>query len=150
MSGITIDASDVLRFAAQMGRAQPIIQKHLTQGVTKAGLLVEGRAKGNAPVKTGTLRRSITTRARGFAGGAEAIVGTNVPYARWVEEGRGPVVPVRARVLRFEIGGKVIFTRRAGPAAGRWYMRKAFQSSRGQVQGILRQSAEAAVREVLG
>lgn len=150
MSGITIDASDVLRFAKQAGGAQPVIQRHLVQGVTKAGMLVEGRAKGNAPVRTGTLRRSITTRARGSAGGAEAIVGTNVPYARWVEEGRGPVVPVRAKVLRFTVGGKVVFTRRAGPAAGRWYMRRAFQASQGHIRSILRQAAERALQEVVG
>lgn len=149
MSGITFDASDVLRFADQMGRAQPAIRKHLTQGVTKAGHLVEGRAKGNAPVKTGNLRRSITTKVSSFGGGAQAIVGTSVSYARWVEEGRGPVV-ARGRALRFEVGGTVIFRKRVGPAAGRWYMRKAFQASQGQIRSILRQSAEAAVAEVLG
>lgn len=149
MSSITVDASEVLALASRMAGAPAIIQRHLVQGVTRAGHLVEGRAKGNAPVKTGHLRRSITTRVSGSAGGAQAIVGTNVPYARWVEEGRGPVV-ARGRALRFEVGGKVVFARRVGPAAGRWYMRKAFQASQGQVRTIVRQAAQQAAQEVIG
>jgi hypothetical protein len=145
---LRIDASDVLRLAGKLDGADRVIQRHLVAGVTKAGLLVEGRAKGNAPVKTGTLRRSITTRATSLGSGAQAIVGTNVPYAKWVEEGRGPVV-ARGRALRFEAGGTVIFRKRVGPAAGRWYMRRAFRSSEGQIRAILQQAAADAAAEVL-
>lgn len=46
-------------------------------------LLVVGAAQRNAPVRTGTLRRSITYRIEGNA----AYVGTAVEYARYVHDG---------------------------------------------------------------
>lgn len=49
--------------------------------LTKIALIVEAEAKRNAPVRTGTLRRSITHRIEGHA----AYVGTAVTYAVYVE-----------------------------------------------------------------
>lgn len=51
--------------------------------LTEAGLLIEGQAKANAPVRTGQLRNSINSRVEGD----KAIVGTNVEYATHVEYG---------------------------------------------------------------
>jgi len=53
------------------------------QGLTKATLLVERSAKEKCPVKTGTLKRSITHDIEG----STAVVGTNVEYAPFVEMG---------------------------------------------------------------
>src|SRR5687768_16628959 len=49
----------------------------------KVTLIVEGRAKRGAPVKTGTLRRSITSRVETTRG----YVGSNLEYAPFVEYG---------------------------------------------------------------
>lgn len=46
-------------------------------------LTVEGAVKKRTPVKTGTLRRSVTSAVR--KAGLEGVVGTNVIYARPVE-----------------------------------------------------------------
>lgn len=48
-----------------------------------AGFIVEGQAKELAPVDSGNLRASITSR----VSGEQAIVGTNVDYAPHVEYG---------------------------------------------------------------
>lgn len=53
--------------------------------LTRIALTVEGNVKLHTPVRTGTLRRSITHRVEAAAG--RAIVGTNVVYARVVHEG---------------------------------------------------------------
>lgn len=42
-----------------------------------------------------------------------------IPYAKWVLEGRGSVVARKAKALRFEINGKVVFRKRVGPARAR-------------------------------
>lgn len=49
-------------------------------------LIVEKHAKTRTPVRTGTLRRSITSTVQGANRG---IVGTNVAYARFVHDGTG-------------------------------------------------------------
>lgn len=46
-------------------------------------------------------------------------------HARHVEYGRGAVRARRARALRFEINGKVLFRVRVGPARARPFMRPA-------------------------
>ncbi len=53
-------------------------------GLVKATLLVERDAKEMCPVDTGTLRRSITHE---FNSPTEAVVGSNIEYAPYVEMG---------------------------------------------------------------
>lgn len=52
--------------------------------VKKAGLAIQAAAQGNAPVKTGTLRRSITTQ---LPSDLSAVVGPSVNYGIYVEMG---------------------------------------------------------------
>lgn len=52
--------------------------------VKKAGLSVQARAQAAAPVKTGTLRRSIHTE---FPTDLSAVVGPSVDYGKYVEFG---------------------------------------------------------------
>jgi hypothetical protein len=100
----------------------------------RATLAVESDAKARVSVVTGNLRRSITSTARASAGGVEGRIGTNTPYARIVEEGRGPIDAGEGRVLRFVIGGEVLYRRRVGPAAARPYLRPAFDAQRGRIR----------------
>ena len=46
-------------------------------------------------------------------------------YSSYVEEGRGAVVPVRAKFLRFVINGQVIFTKYSRPVTPRLFMDEA-------------------------
>lgn len=59
----------------------------LSKAVRAAALPIQNAAKQNAPVLTGTLRRSIHTKVQLDGVGAVARVGTDVPYARRIEYG---------------------------------------------------------------
>ncbi len=59
----------------------------LVKALEKACIGVEGAAKRRAPAKTGNLRNSITHVIR--EGEMTGYVGTNVPYAPYVEIGTG-------------------------------------------------------------
>ena len=61
------------------------MERMRTQLMQRIVLTVEGQAKRNAPVRTGLLRRSITSRVE--EAGARGVVGTNVSYARYVHDG---------------------------------------------------------------
>jgi HK97 gp10 family phage protein len=62
-----------------------LIKAAVVQEVTKATLDVEAKSKALAPVRTGTLRRSIHSVFE--AGGLRGIVGPSVLYGKFVELG---------------------------------------------------------------
>lgn len=51
-------------------------------------------------------------------------------HARWVNDGRGPVVAQTARALRFVIDGEVFFRKRVGPAPAQHYVERGLQAAR--------------------
>lgn len=71
------------QFAQRMSEAANEVAKP-RNALQKIALLVEGSAKRNAPVRTGTLRRSITSR---VTSATTARVGTSLEYAPFVHEG---------------------------------------------------------------
>lgn len=95
-----------------------------------------------APKRTGRLAESITVESHGAL---ERRVGPTVEYAKYVEHGRGPVYPVRARALRIELDGEVIFRKRAGPAPGAHFVERTAYEVRDALPGI----AESIVREAV-
>ena len=60
------------------------LERALSQLIRKAGFRIEARAKSLAPVDTGVLRNSITTRVEGPL---KVTVGTDVEYAGYQEFG---------------------------------------------------------------
>jgi len=62
-----------------------------------------------APERTGRLKRSIKRKVRGTKGEVRA----EAPYAVFVEKGTRPHIirPVRARALRFQVGGEIVFAK---------------------------------------
>lgn len=137
-----VDVSQITAWVHTVSGAEPIVHAEMTTAMQRSVLTLEGRAKGLAPVKTGTLRRSITGVVRPGGGTITGVVGTNVPYARYVEFGRGPVV-AKGRALRFTIGGRVLFRKRVGPAKANPFFRTAFAQSQA---AILREFAEVIPR----
>src|SRR5690554_5921048 len=79
------------------------------------------RGKGNAPVRTGQLAASIRLLRPGRT---SALFGTKLSYAKYVEYGRGPVRPKRAKALRFKAGGSYIYVKYARPTKGKYFMRR--------------------------
>lgn len=104
----------------------------------RRGRRVQNRAKQLAPVDHGRLRADIQLELLNAPQGPFARVGNSVNYAIFVHEGTGiygrrrrPIVPRRAKVLRFTAGGKVLFRPRVRGVRGRPYLRKALAAARG-------------------
>lgn len=92
------------QFADKLGSAFDARKLRLMQRVV---LAVEGEVKQVTPVRTGTLRRSITSRVE--KGGDRGIVGTSVIYARvvntrsrYLERGLENAQPTIGRLLEEE------------------------------------------------
>jgi phage gpG-like protein len=70
---------------------------------------------------TGRLLASLTVGGSGNVldiGSDQVTVGTNLQYAKWLQEGTGiygstgqPIVPKSGKALRFQLGGAVVFAR---------------------------------------
>lgn len=120
------------QIAAQLRNV--VTPRTLTEAMQRSVLIVEGNAKREAPVKTGNLRRTITSRVE--QGGRRGVVGTNAPYARPVHDGSRPhiIQAKRARAL-FWKGAKhpVRVVHHPGNRPNP-FMRRAADTSRGPVE----------------
>ena len=84
---ITISGADEL--IARYRQAPEIVKREMLKGVDRLTFAGQAISQKEAPVDTGTYRRSITQRKATFAGGAATgSWGTNLPYARPIEDGR--------------------------------------------------------------
>lgn len=101
----------------------------LTKEISDAALAGEREAKKLVGVKTGHLRRSITsTPAQSMGGSVSAMWGTNTLYAKHHEYGTDPhqIRPRNKKVLRFKgKAGKYVFARVVNHpgTTGKFYMR---------------------------
>lgn len=86
--------------------AEPTMRR-LGANITKA-------AKARVNVRTGRLRNSIGDQTRVSGTQVVTEVYATARYAGYVHDGTRPheIVPRRAKALRFEIGGRVIFAKR--------------------------------------
>lgn len=104
MARIRLDRANLNRTFKARGR---------TEGDAAARQVVN-RARALAPVRTGRLRGSLRPERRSLFGlRMRWTVGSDVEYAAAVNDGTRPYVirPVRAKALRFMVGGKVVFAR---------------------------------------
>lgn len=104
------------------------------QAVWRAAGKVRDRAKANITaggrVDTGALRNSIVgRRIRDGRKGVWYEVGSPLPYAIYQHQGtRTPIVPRRAKVLRFSSGGAFIFRPRVRGVTPLPYLTEALKS----------------------
>ena len=94
---IKIDTSEIDKFVIDLKDTSENIRSDVQKVLKKSGFNIEARAKrnisNNGSVKTGHLRRGITTD----VGNMEVTVHTsNIKYARGVEEGTRPHI-IRAK-----------------------------------------------------
>lgn len=114
----------------------PVIRSAITRALPVAAQLVRGKAIGNAPYKTGTLRRSIITD----VGATSAKVGSNLPYAK-IQEFGGTIRPKKKKMLAFKIGGKLVFAKKV-TLPSRPYLIPALFSSEEQIKRIFKAEIE--------
>lgn len=104
MARVRLDRAALNRTITNASRAE----------LREAARQVVNRAKVLAPVDTGRLRASIRADPpRIFSLRGSVTVGSDVEYAAMVNDGTRPHVirPRNARVLRFRVGGQVVFAR---------------------------------------
>jgi hypothetical protein len=104
MARIRLDRAELNRTITNASRTE----------LREAARQVVNRAKVLAPVDTGRLRSSIRADPpRVFSLRGSVTVGSDLEYAAMVNDGTKPHVirPKNAKVLRFNVGGQVVFAR---------------------------------------
>lgn len=131
----TVEGADQL--ASTWGRVTSTIRVGAERGAglgAKEGA-AEARARHTFKNQTGSLERSIQGRTIGWSGDtykAEIIADAKsstkgrAHYASFVENGRGPITAPDGAVLRFVIGGRIIFRRSVKAATALPFMHLAF------------------------
>lgn len=121
----------------------------LERSLTAAAQPIQSAARQNAPVLTGTLRRSIHTETTEKSAQRVWVqVGTDLEYAA-IHEFGGEIRPRRARALVFEINGEVVVTQLVRIPA-RPYLRPAFDQHRDEAVQTFRRSVADQIRAVVG
>lgn len=145
----SVDMTQWHAMTRQLATASSVIPRTMFRAGREAGFLVESNAKVEAPVKTGNLRARIgppTVRQSGVSTTVE--VKAHAAYAYIVHEGRGAVVPVRARALRWTGPTGVVFSMYSGSVAPNRFMDRGLQQSEAGIQRAFDQAAAAAMREL--
>lgn len=120
--------------AAIAAQLRNVVKTTKRQAMSRAVLTVEAAAKREAPVRTGNLRRTITSRVE--QGGNRGVVGTNAVYARPVHEGSRPhtIRATRAKALFWKgASHPVRVVKHPGNKPNRFMVRAA-ESSRSSVE----------------
>lgn len=100
--GITFDSSEVVNLTHQLQQSTSEIRERAAQAVRLVGSKVERDAKIAAPVDTGYLRSSISTRVSGNANSSQAEVTAGANYAAYVEFGTSRMSPQPYMIPAFE------------------------------------------------
>jgi hypothetical protein len=87
-----------------------------------------GPTRKDRPRQGGLLSRSHRAEFKGTTKRPKVVVVAETPYSFITHEGRGPVVPMQASILRwFENSDDPIFARKVGPAEGQPWMVETFR-----------------------
>jgi len=107
--------------------------------------------QGSVPFKTGDLRKSVVVQPFGNDG---AVIGSNLPYARAVHDGR-PQLTIYPKggkkALKFKIGNKTVFAKKVVQPArkGRPFLREAMAQVEREGPDFLEDMLEEEVLRVL-
>jgi hypothetical protein len=132
---------------AAMQQAPEAMRRELLAATNQLAAEGSSTAISLAPRDTGFLAGNRRPDPARFVGDM-VIAGytSHAAYSRYVEEGRGPIVPRRARALRFEIGGRVIFAKRVRPARALPYMGPSMERVRSAMVRVYGEAVRRAVR----
>lgn len=83
----------VAELQAELKKIAKKMPEVIISGMNKALLNVEGQAKADCPVRTGTLRRSIISKVVTEGENIKGVVGSNVTYALFVHDGTSKMPP---------------------------------------------------------
>ncbi len=136
----------------------PILMEQAAKTMLEAATFIaEGAAKESAPIDQGILRGSIHSKITKLNGELVGIVGTNLEYAPYQEQGTGiygpkgtPITPKRSRFLRFKTkSGQVVFARSVRGTRPKKFMAKGMRAVQTNLTKI-RQIGVNAMKKKLG
>lgn len=114
-----------------------------------AAIVDEARSnlQNQGSVNTGELLASIRVLGQGEG---FRVVGSDVKQAAIIEYGRGPVVPVHAKVLRWvdKDTGEVIFSKYSGPVQPQPYFEPAVLAVTERMAGIFAVKQQAKIQKI--
>jgi hypothetical protein len=93
-----------------------------------------------SPRKTGALRDSWSKKK---IGDLKYNIFTNLKYARWVNDGTGiygsgkPITPKRAKFLRFEWHGRIVYARSVRGQKGQKYVEEAIHHTEARTESVV-------------
>ena len=127
----SIDASEIARMGAGFSSVSARVPEIVEPGLQRAATKIRDKAKGNINHKSGKLGASgkVTKIGRMVYEVRFEAFNKGFNYASAVEFGRGPVRPINAKVLRFNVGGKTVFTKYAGPAPAQRFLGRVVDSA---------------------
>lgn len=135
------NAPQAMRQAANM--VDSAVERAVLRLAIKMTALVKTKLSGEVlKVRTGRLRRSIHYQMATSTNKVEATVGTNVEYGRTHE--LGLTIPAhiieakRAKALRFQVGGKIVFAKRVNIPAKKMPRRSFLEASLQQMAPEIR------------
>jgi hypothetical protein len=107
MTDLRITTTGLDQLAARFKNADDVIGRELVTMVNRLTIAGSTESKRAVGVDTGTLRRSLTHEPATFAGGvARGRWGTNVPYAKWHNDGTRPhVILPKGKALAWQGSG---------------------------------------------
>jgi len=151
-------------FLRRFRGADKIVTEELAKAGKKSGLAVEAAAKKIVPFDTRHLKRSITSTQAPFGTTvtplfSTTLVGTNVPYARAVEFGRGagttppPVAPIARWLAKKNSDLNPYAVARAigkRGIEGRPYLTKAFEDLKPKIRQEFQQVPKRVIARLRG
>lgn len=123
------------------------VKRGIANSMRKVAFHLEGAAKDNITpfTRTGRLRSSVTSRSTPN----QAVIGTNVDYARAVEDGSRPhkIYPRNKKALAFSVGGRKVVVKSVNHPGfkGHRYMRRTLEGNVDDVKRIVVQEIERAL-----
>lgn len=118
----------------------------VTNAVTNSTSRIQQEVRGRALHRTGTLQRSVLVRNKGLNG----EVSVNAKQGIFIEEGTKDHGPVRAKVLRFRIGGKLIYTQRVKGIKARPFFKPGVEASLSYVHKQFDKAADLIIGAMAG
>lgn len=153
-SAFSIDTTDLREFAREIGAdVDRIINVELSTAGKRSGQHARDRANerirhksrklaNSAKVRTASSAQSVTTTVEWKA------INKGFDYAVAVNFGRGPVVAKRAKALRFEVNGEIIFRKSVGPAPAQHFAEKGLQAAEPQIVAEHRAARDRIIRRI--
>lgn len=146
---IGFDTTEIRAFARKFDGAEKIVMDELSTAFSASGNDILAGARGNINNKTGELSGSGSSKTNVSARLIITVVRFTAKHAKWVEWGRGPVVAKAGKMLRFEIGGQVLFRKRVGPAKAQFFLRRSFDARKNAITQRVDAAAARIVARVL-